>query len=149
MQTPWLRLDQLERRLDDVEVAQAQEVHLEQAQRGHVVHAELGDDLGVALLLQRDVLGERLVGDDDAGGVDGVVADEAFEGHGEIDDLAGRLVGVVGRLELAAGRHGLLEGRRRRLLGDHLGDAVADRVGQAEDAGRVSASRPAPRGCRR
>ena len=90
-------LDQHERRLDDVEVAQAQEVHLEQAERGHVVHAELGDHLGVALLLQRDVLGERQVGDDDAGGVDGVVADEALERHGKVDHLARGLVFVVGR----------------------------------------------------
>ena len=59
-------LDDLERRLDDVEVAQAEEVHLEEAELGDVVHAELGDDLGVALLLQRQVLGERLVADHDA-----------------------------------------------------------------------------------
>ena len=139
-------LDQLERRLDDVEVAQAQEVHLEQTERRHVVHAELGDHLGVALLLQRDVLGERLVGDDDAGGVDGVVADEALERHGEIDHLTRGLVFVVGGLELAAVGHGLLEGGRRRLLGDHLGDAVADRIGQPQHAGGVAGGGPCRQG---
>ena len=74
-------LDDLERRLDDVEVAQPEEVHLEQAELGDVVHVELRDDLGVALLLQRHVVGERLVADHDRGGVDGVVADEALERH--------------------------------------------------------------------
>ena len=131
-------LDDRERGLDDVQVAQAEEVHLEQAELGDVVHVELRDDLGVALLLQRQVLGERLVADHHGGGVDGVVADEALEAHGEVDDLLDLLVGVVGLLELAAGQHRVGEGRRRRLLGDHLGDLVADRVGLAHHAGGVA-----------
>ena len=87
MQTPGCFSMSVERGLDDVEVAQAQEVHLEQAELGDVVHVELGDDLGLALLLQRQVLGERQVADDHAGGVDGVVADEALERLGQVDDL--------------------------------------------------------------
>ena len=138
MQTPSALLDQLQRRLDHVEVAQAEEVHLEQAELGDVVHAELRDDLGVALLLQRQVLGERLVADDHAGGVDGVVADEALEAIARSTTSLTCVVVVVGLLQLAAGHHGLLEGRRRRLLGDHLGDAVADRVRQAHDARGVA-----------
>ena len=79
MHTPRVFSMIFERRLDDVEVAQAEEVHLEQAELGDVVHVELRDELGLALLLQRQVLGERLVADDHAGRVDGVVADEALE----------------------------------------------------------------------
>ena len=131
-------LDDLERRFDDVEVAQPEEVHLEQAELGDVVHVELRDDLGLALLLQRQVLGERLVADHHGRGVDGVVADEALEAHGEVDDLLDLLVGVVGLPELAAGEHGLGERGRGRLLGDHLGDPVARRVGPAHDARRVA-----------
>ena len=56
----------------------------------------------------------------------------------QVDDLLDLRVGVVGLAQLAARRHGLVEGRRRRLLGDHLGDAVADRVGHAHDAGGVA-----------
>src|SRR6185437_6514245 len=51
-------LDHLDGAVDHVEVAQAQEVHLEQPERLDVAHRELGHDLGVgALLLQRQVLG--------------------------------------------------------------------------------------------
>ena len=135
-------LDDLERRLDDVQVAQPEEVHLEEAELGDVVHVELRDELGVALLLQRQVLGERLVADHHGGGVDGVVADEALEAHRQVDDLLDLGVGVVGLLELAAGQHGLAEGGRRRLLGDHLGDLVADGVGLAHHAGGVAHGGP-------
>ncbi len=141
MQTPRVFSMMLERGLDDVQVAQAEEVHLEQAELGDVVHVELRDELGLALLLQRQVLGERPVADHHGGRVDGVVADEALEAHGEVDDLLDLLVGVVGLLELAVLRHRVLEGRRRRLLGDHLGDLVADRVGLAHDARGVAHGR--------
>ena len=40
-------LDEIEGELDDVEVAQAEEIHLEQAQLFHPVHLVLGDDGGV------------------------------------------------------------------------------------------------------
>ncbi len=142
-------LDDLERRLDDVQVAQPEEVHLEEAELGDVVHVELGDELGLALLLQRQVLGERLVADHHGRGVDGVVADEALEAHRQVDDLLDLRVGVVGLLELAAGQQGLAEGRRRRLLGDHLGDLVADGVGLAHHAGGVAHRRPRAPWCRR
>ena len=134
-------LDDLQRLLDDVEVAQAEEVHLEQAELGDVVHVELRDELGLALLLQRQVLGERLVADDHGGRVDGVVADEALEAAREVDDLPDLLVGVVGLLELAVLLHRVVERGRRRLLGDHLGDLVADGVGLAHDARGVAHGR--------
>ena len=55
MSTPPIEADRL---VDDVEVAQPEEVHLQQAERLDVLHRELGDDLLVgALLLQRQVLG--------------------------------------------------------------------------------------------
>ena len=74
--------------VDDVQVAQAQEVHLEQAQLLHVAHGHLGDHLGVALLHERQMVGERPLGDDHAGRVDGVLADEALERPGHVDHLA-------------------------------------------------------------
>ena len=49
-----------------------------------------------ALLLERDVLDQRAVADDDAGGVDRVGADEALERLREVDDLLDLRVGVVG-----------------------------------------------------
>ena len=93
--------DQLDRLVDHVEVAQAEEVHLQQAERLDVPHPELGDDLLVAaFLLQRDDVGQRPVGDHDARRVDRVLADEALERLREVDDLPHDRVGVVGLLEL-------------------------------------------------
>ena len=73
--------DELDRLVDHVEVAQAEEVDLQQAERLDVAHRELRDDLLVgALLLQRHDVGQRPVGDHDAGGVDRVLADEPSSG---------------------------------------------------------------------
>ena len=94
MSTPPIELDRL---VDHVEVPKAEEVHLQQAERLDVAHRELRHDLLVgALLLERDVLDERPVADHDAGGVDRVLADEPLERLREVDDLARRLVCVVG-----------------------------------------------------
>ena len=74
-------LDEVERDLDDVEVAQAEEVHLQQAEVFDTVHLvlrhhrclfERRSRLGLAL--DRQVFGERLARDDDGGGVDAVLA---------------------------------------------------------------------------
>ena len=74
---PPIRRDGL---VDHVEVAQAEEVDLQQAEVDDVAHRELGDDLLLGiLLLQRHDVGARPVGDDDAGSVDRVGADEPFE----------------------------------------------------------------------
>ena len=54
--------DELDRLVDHVEVAQAEEVDLQQAERLDVAHRELGHDLLVgALLLERDDVGQRPV----------------------------------------------------------------------------------------
>jgi hypothetical protein len=145
--------DQVERLLDHRQVAQAQEVHLEQAQVGDAVHLVLGDDGGVGdvavragLALDGQVLGERLAGDDHGGGVDAVLAAQALEAAGHVDDLLGlgvRLVQgpqlgghlvalfVPGQGVQAGGQGGVAAHDQRR---HELGDAVADRVRVTEDA---------------
>ena len=133
--------DQVDRGVDHVEVAQPEEVHLEQAELLDVPHGELRHDLGVApLLLERDDLDERAVGDDDAGGVDRVLANEALERTGEVDDLAHDLVRVVGLAQLRAGLQRLLEVDLRPLR-DQLRDLVDDAVGNVEDATGVADGR--------
>ena len=90
-------LDQVEGPLDDREVAQPEEVHLEQAELLDAVHLVLGDDRGVLGVDARrsglrwigQVLGERVLGDDHGGGVDAVLAPQALEALGHVDDLAG------------------------------------------------------------
>ena len=90
--SPGRCLDQVEGALDDRQVAQAEEVHLQQAEVLDAVHLVLGDDRGVlgpvrrlGLALDRQVLGERLVGDDHGGGVDAVLAAQPLEALGDVD----------------------------------------------------------------
>jgi hypothetical protein len=150
-------LDQVEGPLDHGEVAQAEEVHLEQAQVGHAVHLVLGDDgrvlgraPGLGLPLHGQVLGEGLAGDHHRGGVDAVLAAEALEALGHVDHLVGVGIALVQRAQLP--RHlvavlvaGLgLEARGQRRVPSHhqgrhgLGDAVAHQVRVAQHPGRVA-----------
>ena len=104
---PARALDDLDRVLDHVEVAQAEEVHLQQADLLDRPHRVLGDDLVLALglavpvpfagagatilgELQRDDLVQRAVGDHHRRGVDRVVADDPLEALGDVDDPARR-----------------------------------------------------------
>ena len=142
---------------DDVEVAQAEEVHLQQAELLDAVHLELRDDrrhlgrlAGLGLALHRQVLGERFLGDHDGGGVDAVGALQALEALGDVDDLLDVGVGVVhrpqlGRRLVAVGvLRDLLEAVLERGVAAHherrhrLGDLVADGVREAEHPRRVA-----------
>ena len=150
--------DDLERVGDDVEVAQAQEVHLEQAELLDAVHLVLGDDRArprragavLGLALDRQVLGERLLGDDHRGGVDAVLAAQALEALGHVDDLAGVGVGLVHLPQLAGHLVAVLvlgvrleAGVQRRVAAHDqrrhgLGHLVAHAVGVAEHPGGVA-----------
>ncbi len=131
-------VDQLERGVDDVEVPEPEEVHLEQAERLDVLHRELRDDLRAdALLLQRHHVDERPVGDDDAGSVDRVLAHQALERLRQVDDLADDLVGVVRLPELGAGLQVVVQ-EDLRPFGDQLRDLVHGAVGDVEDAPGVA-----------
>ena len=134
--------DERDRLVDHVEVAQAEEVHLQQAERLDVLHRELRHDLLVAaLLLQRHVLDERPVADDDAGGVDRVLPDEPLERLREVDDLADHLVRVVGLPQLGARLQAVVE-VDLRALGDRLRDPVDDAVRDVEHAPGVANGGP-------
>ena len=112
-------LDEVERDLHDVEVAQAEEVHLQQAEVFDAVHLVLRDHrrvldraAGLGLALDRQVLGERLAGDHDRGGVDAVLAAQPFEAAGDVDDALGVGIVVVERAQL--GGHLVAVGVLRR-----------------------------------
>ena len=133
------------RLVDHVEVAQAEEVDLQQAERLDVAHRELRHDLLVgALLLERHDLDQRPVADHDAGGVDRVLADEPLERLREVDDLAHERVGVVRRLQLLAGLQATRRGLTFGPSGIELRDPVDGAVGHLEHAAGV-----ADRGARR
>ena len=96
-----------------------------------------GARLGLAL--DREVLGERLAGDHHRGRVDAVLAAQAFEAAGDVDDargvgivvveraqVGGHLVAVgvlVARLEARVQRRVAAHDERRHQLGDLVADA--------------------------
>ena len=148
-------LDDVQRVLDDVEVAQAEEVHLQQAELLDRLHRELRDELVVALPvavavararvgeLERDDVRERLARDHDRRGVDRGVADDPLEAARDVDDLLRRAVRVVGAAQRLARLEAVVERRRAALLRvrDELREAVADAVVVAEHAGGVARGR--------
>ena len=71
--------DEPDRDVDDRQRLQAEEVELDQARLLDLVLGELGDDLALGAARARHVLPQRLLGDDDAGGVHAGVAVEPLE----------------------------------------------------------------------
>ena len=150
-------LDEVERDLHHVEVAQTEEVHLQQPEVFDPVHLVLRDHrrvfdgrAGLRLALDRDVLGERLAGDHDRGRVDAVLAPQAFETERDVDHAA--RVGIVVAELAQLVRHLVavdvllvrLEARVQRCVAAHdqrrheLRDLVADEVGVSEHARAVA-----------
>ena len=130
--------DQLDGLVDHVEVAQAEEVHLQQAERLDVVHRELRHDLLVgALLLERHDVEQRLGADDDARGVDRVGARQALERARQVEDLLRDRVRVHLAAQLGAGLEALVE-RLARAFRDELRDLVDDAVRDLEHATGVA-----------
>ena len=158
---PCRLLDQIEGHLDHRQVAQAEEVHLQQAEVLDAVHLVLGDDRCIArvrarlgLALHRQVLGERLLGDDDRGGMDAVLAPEALEPPRHVDHELRVGVLLVHLTEIGCGEVAVLvtvdtleTGPQRGVPAHHerghgLGDLVAEGIRQAEDTGPVAHGRP-------
>ena len=158
---PGRLFDEVEGHLDDREVAQPEEVHLQQAEILDSVHLVLGHDRGLArigagfwLALHGQVLGEGLVGDDDGGGVDTVLATEPLEALGDVDDQLCVRVLLVHLAELGGGHVAVvvaldaLETCLERGVAAHherghgLCDLVPQGIGEAEDAGTVAHGRP-------
>ena len=153
---PGGHLDEVEGPLDDRQVAQPEEVHLEQPQVLDPVHLVLGHDGGVVgvvpvrLALDGNVLGHRFVGDDHGGGMDAVLAPQTLEAVGHVDDLFGLGIGLVHGPELGgggesvfvafgAGQAGGQRGVAAHEQGRHgLGDLVAHDVGVAEHPGGIA-----------
>ena len=130
--------EQLARLVDHVEVAQAEEVHLEQPERLDVLHRKLRDDfLVAALLLQWDDVDQRLGADHDACGVNRVGTRQPFERQREVDDLLRDGV-VVDCLAQLAARPERVGEQLAGAFGDQLRDLVDDAVGHFEHAARVA-----------
>ena len=142
-------LDALDAVVDHGPVAQAQEVHLLEAHGFEPRVLETGDDhlpaavLGGQVLLHGHETHEWLLGQHDTTGMHAGLAHTALDAQGRVDDLGylgvvafhvpdglGLVVPLVLGVEAARERHGAAEKGFRH----GPADAVAHRVGQAEDA---------------
>ena len=141
------RLDPLGRLAHLGQGGQAQKVELEQTDALDDRHGELGDGhVRVALggAGQGDIVDQRLVGDDDAGGVHAGVARDALHLAGHVDPLADIVLRLIEGLEL-----GVLESVLEVHLGaagHHLGHAVDLVQGHVERAAHVAHRRAAAQG---
>ena len=120
---------------DDVQRAQAQEVHLQQAQRLHVAHGELGGD-DLVVHLQRQVVHHRLCGDQHARRVGGGIAGHSLQLAGHVDHPVHLGVALVGVAQLGAHLQRLLQ-RHVQLKGHQLGDGIRLLVAHAQHPAHV------------
>ena len=121
--------------VDDREVAQAEEVHLEEAQLFDRCHRVLRDDR-VVVHAQRHVVDDRAVRDDDAGRMGRGVARHAFDLPRHVDQLAHLLVRLVLVAQLRHALERVVE-RHVQLHRHELCDRVADVVGDRHRAADV------------
>ena len=131
---PRLSVDVGHRVVEDGEVPQPQEVHLDQAQRFARRVVELGDDRAVLLAAHdRDDVDQRLGGHDHSGGVHPPLPLQALQALGRVDhglhvgvavvegpELPALAVALVGRVEDLGQRHVLAHHGRRHGLGELL-----------------------------
>ena len=135
-------LDQLDALGQNRQVAQTQEVHLQQAGRFDVAHRPLGDDFFFAgHAAQRDVLDQRPIGDHHRRGVRADVAGEPLDLHGQIDQLADFRIVVVDPFQIGAGGNRLFE-RDVQFLGHQGDDRVDARNGHSQGPADVANGRP-------
>ncbi len=142
---------------DHVEVAQPQEVHLQQAEIFDAVHFVLGDDrrigrvlarLGFAL--DRHIVGDGVLGDHHGSGVDAVGPLQPLQTPRDVDHPLEIRIGVVHRPEIAGSLVAvgvlrvLLEAVLERCIAPHhhrrhrLGELVTDAVRVPEHASGVA-----------
>ena len=124
---------------EDGERAEAEEVHLEQAELLDRPHGEPGDQLRpLGVLVERNVLIERVVGDDDGGGVDRRVARTALQRPRDVPEFLHVRLGLDHLGEWRRLLVGVVERDVQRKRRDQLGDAVHVRVGHAQHAADVA-----------
>ena len=139
--SPRLRCDGDDRVGDERERAMAEQVNLHQPDRLDGVHLELRDDDPLRRALERQVIGQRAVADDDAADVDAQVARESVQRLGARDDGAVRL--AVEREIARLGEEFLrVADALGRVMRQHRGEAVDLLDRQPEDARHVAERRP-------
>ena len=126
---------QLDGVIQDSEVSQGQEVHLQQPQLLQGGHGVLGDH-GFVVLGQGDVGVRRVPGDDHTGGVGGGVAGHTLQALGGVDELFHRGVALIHLPEGLGQAQGVVQGDVQG-VGDLLGDGVHLGVGDVQGTAHI------------
>ena len=131
-------VDGLHGPVDDGQRSQPQEVELHQARLLHVVLVVLGDQAAAALIdVERHEVGQAGRRDHHPAGMPPDVAHDAFELVAHFHDLGGFLVGADEVPQFRALRHGLAQ-LDVELVGNELGELVAQGVGLALGTGHIA-----------
>ena len=133
-------LDHFERVVDQRERGQPEEIHLEKRELLETVHVVLGDDFIPVGAGERDDVSQRLGRDDDARGVHGRIAREAFEAQRHIEHFLNARVLFGEFFETRLRRDGVLQldvEDVRHQLGDavHVGEAHVEHAAHVFDRG--------------
>ena len=140
-------LHQLHGVVQDGQVAQAQEVHLQQAQLLQGGHDVLGDHR-LVVLGQRHIVHHRPPGDHHPGGVGGGVAGHPLNGLGGVDEAVNPLVPLVQLPQGLGQLEGLVQGdvEVARAAGHLLGHRVHLGIGDVQGPAHVPDGRPGRHG---
>ena len=141
--------NQLHGLVQDGKAGETEEVHLQQAEMRHRVHAELGHHHRAGFLapgrtLQRHGLGQRLVGDENPGGVGADVVHQTFQPLRLVHQLVDGFGAVIGGLQFGADLESVLQAAG--LEGHHAGDAVHIAVAHPQGAAHVPQGGLGPQG---
>ncbi len=117
--------------LDGREIAKAQQVHLDEAERLDIVLVELADDYSFGGDFEGCEIGDGLAGDDDSAEVYAEVAGEAVDGLADIEQLLERGGVEAGSLQLGESGDGLANAARGD-VGYGFADAVDEGFGEAD-----------------
>ncbi|MEY3458234.1 MAG: hypothetical protein RL215_1391 [Planctomycetota bacterium] len=124
--------------IEDGEVSEPEEVHLEEADFFDGRSIPLRDDVflaGDGLEWEYGI--ERNIGDHDAGGVGPGAAGESFDGHGEVEEFAGDGIAFPCGFEFCAFADGVLESDIES-FGDHFREFVDSRERHIESASDIA-----------
>ena len=125
---------------EHIERAQAEEVHLQQAELGRIMTVVLRNDaaaLGIAL--HGHVITHRIAADDGGAGMHALAAHVALDGLRGVKNGFHVLLGLVGLLEIRVRGKGLVDGDAQ-LVADQLAYAIARVVGVVQHARGVAHS---------
>ena len=142
-------LNQVYNPVQDGQVGQAQEVHLQQTQLGDRVHGKLGHKYGTAFVppgwpLQGHRSGQRFVSDQHARGVGADVVNDSLQALGGVHQLVDCFLLFVGCLHLRSYPDCVIQGSG--LQGHHAGHPVYLAVSHGQGSTDIPQSRPGAQG---